>query len=322
MLAYSVPMLVEVRLSPQLHGLVYGYTPYSFFDLIRWGGFRPAVFLPQGLQLALFVAMALIGGCFLARARLSALRVPVWAPPIYLTPILVLCKTLGAMVYAVLLAPLALFARPSICLKVACGLMLFVCAYPALRNQSLTPIGSVLSASQGISKDRANSFLTRIKNEDRLLAKANQKPLFGWGEWGRNRVYDPATGQDISITDGAWIIYFGMFGWFGYLGLFGLLTVPVFRLHRFVKHADRQEALIAAGLGLMLVANVADMVPNANLTPITWIIAGSIARKVAHARSGRRAATANAGGTNLADQPLRPSLQPAWSSAETSATLR
>ena len=56
MLMYSVPMLAEERLSPQLHNWVYGYSPFSFIEHVRWNGYRPVVFLPQGLQLALFVA--------------------------------------------------------------------------------------------------------------------------------------------------------------------------------------------------------------------------------------------------------------------------
>src|SRR5205085_5300963 len=199
----------------------------------------------------------------------------------------ILCKSLGAAIYAIALVPLALFARPSACIRVASVLMLFVCMYPALRSQRLAPIDSVLSISKDISRDRANSFITRVKNEDRLLAKANQKPLFGWGGWGRNRVYD-SSGRDISITDGGWIIYYGMYGWFGYLGLFGLFIVPVFRLNHVIKQADQQEAKIAAALALMLAANILDMIPNANLRPITWIIAGSIARKAAFARTRRK----------------------------------
>ena len=42
-LVYSLPMLVEIRISPQLHRLVYGYFPHSFAQQIRDGGYRPVV---------------------------------------------------------------------------------------------------------------------------------------------------------------------------------------------------------------------------------------------------------------------------------------
>jgi hypothetical protein len=288
MLLYSLPILVEARLSPQIHRWVYGYAPYSFAEQVRWGGYRPAVFLPQGLMLALLVAMALVAACVLARARIKVFRLPPWAPAAYLTPILLLCKTLGAVLYAATLVPLAMFARPKTCVKIAAALLIFVCAYPALRTQSLIPVESIVGAAQNVSKERADSFIVRVTNEKLLMEKANQKPFFGWGGWGRNRIYDAWDSKDITITDGGWIIYFGAFGWFGYLGLFGMFAVSVFRASSLIKNADEQDGKVAAALALMLAMNIVDMLPNANLTPLTFVIAGSISRKVILARSARK----------------------------------
>jgi len=44
-LLYSIPMLVEIRLSPQLHNWVYGYHAHAFDQQMREGGFRPTVFM-------------------------------------------------------------------------------------------------------------------------------------------------------------------------------------------------------------------------------------------------------------------------------------
>ena len=288
MLLYSLPILVEARLSPQIHRWVYGYAPYSFAEQVRWGGYRPAVFLPQGLMLALLVAMALVAACVLARARIKVFRLPPWAPAAYLTPILLLCKTLGAVLYAAALVPLAMFARPKTCVKIAAALLIFVCVYPALRTQSLVPVESIVGAAQNVSKERADSFIVRVTNEKLLMEKANQKPFFGWGGWGRNRIYDAWDSKDITITDGGWIIYFGAFGWFGYLGLFGMFAVSVFRANSLIKNADEQDGKVAAALALMLAMNIVDMLPNANLTPLTFVIAGSVSRKVILARSARK----------------------------------
>src|SRR5262245_5076305 len=54
-LAYSLPMLFEVRMSPQLHTWIYGYFPHSFGQQMREGGFRPVVFLGHGLTVAFFI---------------------------------------------------------------------------------------------------------------------------------------------------------------------------------------------------------------------------------------------------------------------------
>jgi hypothetical protein len=67
-----------------------------------------------------------------------------------------------------------------------------------------------------------------------------------------------------------------------------MFAIPVLRLNRTVKRLDRKDALIAAGLALMLAANVADMLPNANLMPLTFVIAGSIARRTVVSRATRR----------------------------------
>ena len=293
MLAYSLPLLFEVRFSPQLQRMVYGNIARNFIDQVRWGGYRPAVFLPQGLQLALFVAMALVAACILARTKTKVLRLPAGAAAAYLAPILILCKTLGAVVYAVAAAPLAMFCRPSTCVKVAMVLTIFVCGYPALRTQQLVPVETVFSLAGVISKDRANSFGVRLTNESLLMAKANQKPLFGWGGWGRNRIYNADYAKDVTITDGGWIIYFGLFGWFGYLALFGLFAVSVVRLNGAIKTAEPVDAIVSGGIALILAINIADMLPNANLTPLTFVLAGSIARKVAATRK-RRPMTENA----------------------------
>src|SRR6056297_2639840 len=63
--AYSLPALFEVRMSPQLHTWVYGFFPHQFLQQIRFDGFRPVVFLGHGLAVALFFSMA-----FLAAAAL------------------------------------------------------------------------------------------------------------------------------------------------------------------------------------------------------------------------------------------------------------
>lgn len=291
-LIYSAPMLWELRFSPQLHRIVYGFAPSEFQTAVRAGGYRPMVFLAQGLQLALLVTMALIAACTLSRCRIKIFRLPSLMTNTYLLAELAACKTLGATIYAAVLAPLAAFARPSTSIKVASAIMLLVCAYPALRTQQLVPVDRVLGAAKNVSEDRANSFRARLENETILMAKANEKPLFGWGAWGRNRVYNAEFSKDVTITDGGWIITFGTSGWFGYLGLFGMFTIPVLRLNRTVKKLDREDALIAAGLALALAANVGDMIPNANLMPITFVIAGSIARRTARSRATRRSTPA------------------------------
>jgi hypothetical protein len=67
-----------------------------------------------------------------------------------------------------------------------------------------------------------------------------------------------------------------------------MFAVSVFRANSLIKNADEQDGKVAAALALMLAMNIVDMLPNANLTPLTFLIAGSISRKVILARSARK----------------------------------
>lgn len=294
-LLYSLPMLFEVRMSPQLHNWVYGFFPHSFAQQVRDGGFRPVVFLGHGLEAALFVSMAVIAAMIAVRARWFVLRLPAGAVAGYLGVVLLLCKTLGAMIYAVIAVPLALLTGPRTWVRIACVILLIVCAYPMLRTYGVIPVEGIASAANSISADRSASFQTRVENENRLLAKANEKPYFGWGTWGRNRIYDEESGRDVSITDGAWIIQFGTFGWFGYLSLFGLFATAVIRARTRVRGPVTEATVVLGGMSLLLAVNVVDLINNADLLPFTYMMAGSIAGCVRSPimRRGQRAVSAS-----------------------------
>jgi hypothetical protein len=278
MLFYSLPMLFEIRMSPQLHRWVYGYFPHpSFAQQIRDGGFRPVVFFSHGLALALFTALALLASLVLLRMRTRIFRQKPALVATYLSGLLLLCKSLGPVIYTVLLAPLVLFTRPRLWVTIGCAVSLFVCAYPFLRTHNLSPIQLVSNLASAVSADRSRSFQTRVLNEEELLAKANEKPLLGWGAMGRNRIFDKWTGQDISVTDGGWIIQYGAFGWFGYLSLFGLLAVAQFRALRAMDKEPTPANLVRGGLALILTVYVVDSIPNGSQISIIFLLAGSIA---------------------------------------------
>ena len=274
-LLYSLPALFEVRMSPQLNVWFYGYFPHSFAQQVRDGGFRAVVFLGHGLTVAIFLAVTILSTFALWRARRSfggsagLLMAGAW-----LLGTLVLCKSLGALISTLLLLPLLLFASMRVQMIVAATIAVVVLLYPMLRGADLIPVDRIYAISASISAERAESFKYRLDNEDILLDRANLKPFGGWGSWGRNRVYDPDSGRDISVTDGAWIIVVGTSGWLGYIAQFGLLTLPTLLL------AWRQRSLglsfATTGLCLVLAVNLIDLIPNAGLSPLTWLLAGAV----------------------------------------------
>jgi hypothetical protein len=262
-------------MSPQLNAWFYGYFPHSFAQQVRNGGFRAVVFLGHGLVVAIFFAVTILATFALWRARrpsdggAGTLIAGAW-----LLGVLVLCKSLGALISTLLLLPLLLFASARVQMIVAAAIAVIVLLYPMMRGAGLIPVDRLYAISASISDERAESFKFRLDNEDILLDRANHKPLAGWGIWGRNRVYDPESGRDISVTDGAWIIIIGVYGWIGYAVQFGLLTIPTLLL------ALRQRAsalsFATTGLCLVLAVNLIDLIPNAGLSPLTWLIAGAV----------------------------------------------
>jgi hypothetical protein len=276
-LAYSLPMLFEVRLSPQLHTWIYGYFPHSFYQQMRYGGFRPVVFLGHGLIVAFFAMTATVAAatCWRTRTRVAGL-VPSGITA-YLSFMVLLCKSGGALVYGAVLVPLVRFASPRWQLRAACILLTIVLLYPILRVTNVFPTNSFLEAAAAISKERSESLKVRFDQEEQLLQHAWQRVWVGWGRFGRNRVFDAESGRDVSITDGYWILTVGIFGLIGFVARFGLLALAVFRAAGALKYAQsiRDKEHLAA-LGLIVTINIVDLVPNATITPWTWLLVGAL----------------------------------------------
>lgn len=276
-LAYSIPMLVEIRLSPQLNVWIYGFFQHGFDQMIRYGGYRPIVFLEHGLWVAFFALMAFCSALALARLAPPEERMRRMMVAIYLGVMLVLCKSASPLIYACLLVPLLLFASSRTQLRVAALLATIVVAYPLLRSFELVPVDGILSLARSIDLERASSLQFRLENEEMLLRHASSKPIFGWGAWGRNFVYDFVTGDRITTVDGRWIVVIGISGYLGYLAEFGLLALPALALLRQAGRGGVAAIPPYAGpLSLIFAANLVDLLPNATLIPFTWLIAGAL----------------------------------------------
>lgn len=274
--AYSVLALIEVRLSPQTNVIVYGFFQHSFEQMMRDGGFRPIVFLPHALWVALFFVYALVAATALFRNAQAEAKTRLLLTVIYLAGVLFLCKSLASMLYATALVPLVLLAGFRLQLAVALGFGVLAIAYPMLRNFGVIPLDWILAQAEAVNPDRAQSLGYRFGNEEQLLERAKDKLLFGWGGWGRNLVRDVETGQILSIPDGRWILTFGTYGWVGYLSEMGLLALPLALLGWYGrKRADHAISPFLAPVALILAITMVDMLLNDTLVPFVWLIAGA-----------------------------------------------
>lgn len=276
-LCYTLPMLFELRFSPQTNILVYGYFQHDFIQTIRYGGYRPIVFLEHPLWVAMITMWAFLAA--IAMARNNPIRRAILIV-CYLGCIVVLCKSAGALIQTLIAAPLIAFARPRVMVLVAALVASVAFAYPTLRATPFSPMQTIVDTAMSISPERGRSLEFRMNNEERLLERALERPLFGWGGWGRPLFYDVDDGRLDSVPDGQWVIWIGAKGIYGYLAQFLLLLVPIWTMMRAVpggKGSGRNRELVVMGcLSLMLAMNCLDLIPNATQTPVTWLAAGTL----------------------------------------------
>jgi hypothetical protein len=280
-LAYSLLLLFEIRVSPQLHFWVYGYYPSDFLQEMREeGGFRPMVFMGHGLIAGFFAMTTAVASAVHWRAKIPVFHVRPALITTYLTVVLVLCKSGAALVYGAALIPLVRLARPRLQTKVAMVLVALALSYPLTRIAEAFPTNLLVDMAKSISVDRADSLQFRFDQEEQLLRHASERFLFGWGRFGRNRVYVESwegVGADASVTDGRWIITLGQFGLFGFLAEFGLLGVSVFYAARALRFVETfRHAVLISGLALLVSVNIIELLPNSTLNPWTWLLVGTL----------------------------------------------
>jgi hypothetical protein len=276
-LVYSPLVILELLLSPQLHRWIYGFHQHDFSQTMRDGGFRPMVFMNHGLALAMFLMTASLSAVTIGRAgRSLPFGLPAKPVALFLGGLLLVCHSAGAAIYLVVCMPLLWAARPATQVRLAAVLSLVVLAYPMLRATGLFPVQGILDFSARFSQDRTASLAFRFENETLLVERALQRAWFGWGGYDRARIFS-SWGQDISVTDGHWIIILGSNGIVGFVGAFGMLVAPVLlawrRLPRIPETTDR---LLIAGTTLIVALNVVDLLPNGLYSPLPLLYVGAL----------------------------------------------
>lgn len=290
-LAYSLPALWEIRMSPQLSRMVYDYFPHDWQQHTRNGGFRPVVFLYHALTLGIFLACAAVAAFGLWRIDRSKHRKLWLLGGLWLLMTVALGKTFGALAIIVVILPVLLLLPLRMHILAAAAVATALTIYPVLRAGGLVPIDFVVETIRGVAPDRVGSLEFRLRMEDILLEKANQRPVFGWGGWGRGRVYDE-DGRDMSVTDGQWIISFSNGGWVRYAAEYGILCFAVFALALRWRRYELDPP--TAILSVVIAAHMIDMIPNPSMTNITFFLAGALAGRLELERTSAGVPTAQA----------------------------
>ena len=275
----------EIRMSPMLHGYIYGMIFESFrSDTYLFGvrlfGFRPNLFLVNGLTVTMFMGTSTVLAywAWMTGSPKKMFGVPMILVVGTLFVTTVFCKAIGGVVLMALgMLVLTLVRWPKVRIP-ALLLMLAAPAYMLTRTTNMFSGDTLVDGAAILSRARSESLEFRIKNEDQLMDKALRRPLLGWGGWARSHVYD-AENHDISIVDGLWILLLGDYGIIG-LGAFTLLVGgSAISLWRNVPTRFWTDPACSAAVAIAVILGMytVDSLFNATFSPVGALAVGATA---------------------------------------------
>lgn len=328
-LIYIPFCLYEIRFSPMLNVKLYGFaTSGQGWEGMRYGGYRPRVFMAHGLELGMFYTLVMM-----VAYRSWAWGViktlggwPFGMIVLALGLITILCKGTGAIM--LLLVGLSILWASRVLNRswLVWALVLLPFVYAGVRTTGVWSGKQATDLAETLfDGDRAFSIQTRFDNEVVLIDRALERPILGWGGFGRSRVHDE-NGKDIVLTDGMWIITFGVGGYLALVSLlscYGLPIVVFLRRHPVSSWVDRDlvpAAAMAVTLGLYSIDNLSNALP----TPINPLIAGGLVAlpAVASGRGRSRLGLKRVAGDILAEEGRYREAAIAYREAITTATAR
>jgi hypothetical protein len=289
-LAYVLPCLWEIRMSPQLLAQIYGI---SHWQGVHLGGYRPIVFFWSGLELGLWMTAASLAAFWLWWCGSLKWIGPI--PFIVFLPILigttVLCRSTGALI--LLVGGLGVLWTCNY-FKTSWPLWCLVCVFPIYVGVRIPRLWSGKQAVElvkaWVDPKRAWSLQYRLGCEEALTAKALQRPWLGWGGWSRAAVYGgirsdgtfrPSLVEDQSHKlppDGLWIVTFGNKGYVGLVLVYIAMVLPVVLfLRNFPVRQWRDPQVAPVTFAAVLVSlYTIDCLVNAQLNIIYVVVGGGL----------------------------------------------
>jgi hypothetical protein len=295
-LIYVPLCLLESRLSPQLHRWVYGFHAHQFVQTIRLDGFRPTVFMQHGLMVAMWMMTSTLLLIWLWQTHVlpktlqwrgSSVQLRTLWLVILMLGTFVLMRSTGAyllMGLSLLILWMARSFRTLLPLLLTIVLMHGYLGLSASGYLSSSQRQQVTQAvTQMVGQERAGSLAFRLSNEELLGNRARKSLIFGWGGWGRSRIFDEY-GKDVSVTDSLWIITFGSMGLVGLISMMATLLLPVVIFcYRFSPTTwSLVQVAPAAGIATILLMYALDCLLNAVVNPIFILLGGGLSSLVVY----------------------------------------
>jgi hypothetical protein len=275
-----VPLcLYEIRMSPQLHNMVYGFHQHDFGQSKRGGGWRPTVFMQHGLAVATFVSTASLMALWVAIAekRRTFFGIPLVVLALVLLATAVLCKSSGATLLMLTGLATLMFIRTTRLSFPAWILLAIPGIYMFARTVGGWDASIVTDLAKAISPRALQSVQFRLDNENMMWQEVKPTLLLGATRFRWSDI-DPELGRSI-VPDGLWILALGRFGLVGLASVFSCFAIPVIAfLSRFrASQWTQPQIAIGAGWAICLSLWAIDCLSNAMVDPIFLLAAGGLA---------------------------------------------
>jgi hypothetical protein len=303
-LLYVPLCLYEGRMSPQLHNILYGYYPHTsgIAQSYRLGGYRPMVFMEHGLMVGMWMMMVTLVAFWLWQAKtLSTIwHIPIERWVIVITLTFIWCRSTGAYGY-LLYGLIILFSAKWLHSRLFLLLLIIGIIYYLYTSATghFDSEGIISFVGKITNPERSQSLEFRFDNEALLADHARNKLLFGWGGWGRNRLYAEnwhGIFEDLAVTDSLWIIAFGINGLLGLVSLITSLILPIISFC-FVGYPVKTwfdpKVAPAAVLATTLLLFILDCLLNDMFNPVFPLISGGLSGLVIEERAKAKAETNN-----------------------------
>ncbi|HSU66225.1 MAG TPA: hypothetical protein VLJ39_05120 [Tepidisphaeraceae bacterium] len=293
-LAYAPLCWWEIRMSPQLHGVIYGSLFESFrSDNYLFGvqlfGFRPNVFLANGLSVTMFMGCSAVVAfwAWMSGSPRKLLGMPMGWIAFGLVVTTFFCKALGGT--TLMLAGIGALCLVKYWPKTRIPALILIIAAPTymfIRTNTSWSGDFLVNAASVVSRTRGNSLDFRLENEDLLIGKAMQRPAFGWGGWARSHVYD-IDNRDLTIVDGLWILLLGEFGVMGLAAFSIVATGASLSVWRRVpkKFWDDPACAAVVAIAMVVAMYMVDSLFNATFSPLASLAVGATVTMAGLART-------------------------------------
>ena len=232
-ICYIVPCVIEMRMSPQFSMWFYGVSGNLTSLGMRLGGYRPKVFLAHGLELGTYMCAASLAGWWIWRSgylkQMFGLPFGTLVYPALLGTT-ILCRSSGALLLFLLgVGTLWVSTRFRTRLIVICIILIPPLYYSARITRIWSGANLVDFIQSNFDEERAKSLNYRFRNENLIIARALDRPILGWGGFGRFLQIDPdQTGKKkaLSVPDGLWVIALGTQGLLGLMAVTLVILLP------------------------------------------------------------------------------------------------